>query len=183
MNNAERLAQDPTFRLTGPEKIWELGAAKTSRLRSFETEVLSQEENLTGLAVINRELIAKAEGLGFSQSVVLEMDSTEIPVYGQPENSAYKGHFESICYHPLLLFNREGGLIGEVAAARQRAQRPRLGTDAAAGDRRAVEGWQGRRFPRGRCSRQAGDLRSPGSAGREVHHPHPGQRQPGAGHC
>ena len=39
------------------------------------------------------------------------MDSTEIPVYGQQENSAYNGHFESTCYHPLLLFNREGDCL------------------------------------------------------------------------
>ena len=40
------------------------------------------------------------------------MDSTEIPLYGQQENSAYNGHFESTCYHPLLLFNREGDCLG-----------------------------------------------------------------------
>ncbi len=39
------------------------------------------------------------------------MDSTEIPVYGQQENSAYNGHFESTCYHLLLLFNREGDCL------------------------------------------------------------------------
>ena len=39
------------------------------------------------------------------------MDSTEIPVYGQQEQSAYNGHFESSCYHPLLLFNREGDCL------------------------------------------------------------------------
>ena len=39
------------------------------------------------------------------------MDSTEIPVYGQQENSAYNGHFESTCYHPLLLFNGEGDCL------------------------------------------------------------------------
>jgi hypothetical protein len=53
------------------------------------------------------ELIAKAEAFDSPQRVVLDMDSTEIPVYGQQENSAYNGHFESTCYHPLLLFNRE----------------------------------------------------------------------------
>src|SRR5664280_1797424 len=37
--------------------------------------------------------------------------STEIPVYGQQENSAYNGHFESTCYHPLLLFNAEGDCL------------------------------------------------------------------------
>src|ERR1039458_2932610 len=39
------------------------------------------------------------------------MDSTEIPVYGQQEHSAYNGHFECTCYHPLLLFNREGDCL------------------------------------------------------------------------
>jgi hypothetical protein len=43
--------------------------------------------------------------------VVLDVDSTEIPVYGQQEQSAYNGHFESTCYHPLLLFNREGDCL------------------------------------------------------------------------
>jgi len=35
VNDAERLAQDPTFRLMGSETIWERGAALTSRLQSF----------------------------------------------------------------------------------------------------------------------------------------------------
>ncbi len=84
MNDAERGSQDPTFRLIGSEKIWERGAALTSRLQSFETELLTQDENLAGLAAINRELIAKAEAVDSPQRVVLDMDSTEIPVYGQP---------------------------------------------------------------------------------------------------
>ena len=37
--------------------------------------------------------------------------STEIPVYGAQEQSAYNGHFESTCFHPLLLFNSEGGCL------------------------------------------------------------------------
>ena len=37
---------------------------------------------------------------------------------GQQEQSAYNGHFESSCYHPLLLFNREGDCL----AARQAGQ-------------------------------------------------------------
>src|ERR1035438_9865165 len=111
VNDAERLAQDPAFRLMGSERIWERGAALTSRLQSFETELLTQEENLSGLAAINRELIARAEAIEAPQRVVLDMDSTEIPVYGQQENSAYNGHFESTCYHPLLLFNGEGDCL------------------------------------------------------------------------
>ncbi len=111
VNDAARLSQDPTFRLIGSEKTWDRGAALTSRLQSFETEMLAEEENFGGLARINRELIAKAESIDAPQRVVLDMDSTEIPVYGQQEQSAYDGHFESTCYHPLLLFNREGDCL------------------------------------------------------------------------
>ena len=39
------------------------------------------------------------------------MDSKEVPVYGRQEQSAYNGHFESACYHPLLLFNRNGDCL------------------------------------------------------------------------
>jgi len=73
--------------------------------------MLTEEENFGSLARINRELIAKAEALDSPQRVVLDMDSTEIPVYGQQENSAYNGHFESTCFHTLLLFNREGDCL------------------------------------------------------------------------
>ena len=107
----ERLSQDPTFRLIGSRKIWERGAALTSRLQSFETELLTQAGNLAGLAALNRELIARAEAIDSPRRVVLDLDSTEIPVYGEQEQSAYNGHFESTCYHPLLLFNREGDCL------------------------------------------------------------------------
>jgi hypothetical protein len=80
----------------------------TSRLQSFETEVLTQEENLAGLAALNRELVAKAEAIASPRLVVLDMDSTEVRVHGRHEQSAYNGHFESTRYHPLLLFNRQG---------------------------------------------------------------------------
>jgi len=75
-------------------------------LQSLETELLAEPENLAGLRTINRELIAKAEAIDSPQRIVLDIDSTEIPVYGNQEQSAYNGHFESTCYHPLLLFNR-----------------------------------------------------------------------------
>ena len=111
VNDAEQLAHDPTFRLIGSEKIWERGAALASRVHSFETELLTQDTNLAGLAAINRDLVARVEAMEPSRRVVLDIDSTEVPVYGQQEQSAYNGHFESTCYHPLLLFNREGDCL------------------------------------------------------------------------
>jgi Transposase DDE domain group 1 len=123
VNDAARLSQDPAFRLIGSRKVWERGAALTSRLQSFETEVLTQAENLAGLARINGELLARAQAIDSPRRVVLDMDSAEVVVYGERERSAYNGHFESTCYHPLLLFNDLGDCLrvklrpGNVASA------------------------------------------------------------------
>src|ERR1017187_9263192 len=111
LNDAERLSQDPTLRLIGSEKIWDRGAALTSRLQTFETEMLAEQENFAGLGRLNRALIGKAETMDSGYRTVLDMDSTEIPVYGEQEQSAYNGHFESTCFHPLLLFNRDGDCL------------------------------------------------------------------------
>ena len=111
LNDAERVSIDPTFRLIGSQKIWDRGAALTSTLHGFETEMLASEENLLGLMALNRELVGQAEAFDDSERVVLDMDSTESPVHGQQEGSAYNGHFESVCYHPLLLFNGHGDCL------------------------------------------------------------------------
>jgi len=111
LNDAARLSADPTFRLMGSEKVWERGVALTSTLHWFETDLLTREENLTGLATLNRELVAHAEGVGSPHRVVLDMDSSESPVYGEQEQSAYNGYFGSVCYHPLFLFNSQGDCL------------------------------------------------------------------------
>lgn len=85
--------------------------ALISQLHSFETEMLAEEQNFAGLVRINRELIGRAEAIDPRQRVVLDMDSIEIPGYGNQDKSAYNGHFESTCDHPLPLLNREGNCL------------------------------------------------------------------------
>lgn len=112
LNDAERLAADPRFRLIGSPKIWDRGAALTSTLHWFETELLTQEENLVGLMAVNRELLAQAELPTHADRIVLDMDSSQSPVHGAQEGSAYNGHFQSVCYHPLFVFNEHGDCLG-----------------------------------------------------------------------
>jgi hypothetical protein len=111
LNDAERLATDPTFRLIGSPKIWDRGAALTSTLHWFETELLTREENLVGLMAVNRDVIGQAETFDRTDRTVLDMDSSESPVHGQQEGGAYNGHFETVCYHPLFLFNDHGDCL------------------------------------------------------------------------
>ncbi len=50
VNDAERLAHDPTMRWIVGGKAPERGAASSSQMGRFETEVLTQEANLMALA-------------------------------------------------------------------------------------------------------------------------------------
>jgi hypothetical protein len=105
-NDAERLAEDPTFRMLASRARREASVALTSTLHWFETEVLAEERNYQGLARLNTELVQR-EATG-TRRVTLDIDSAESPVHGAQEQSAYNGHFESVCYHPLFVFNQDG---------------------------------------------------------------------------
>src|SRR6266852_3981805 len=79
VNDAERLCHDPTFRLVGSEKIWVRGAALTSRLQTFETEMLAEEENFAGLARLNRALIGRAEAMDSAYTQISNSNSPYEP--------------------------------------------------------------------------------------------------------
>ena len=111
-NDAERLAQDPAMRVIVGWQGTDKQAASTNTMSRFETEVLTEEENLDGLARLNVEWVARAMAQTSDQRVILDMDSSESPVHGQQEGVAYNGHFESVCYHPLFLFNHFGDCEG-----------------------------------------------------------------------
>jgi Transposase DDE domain group 1 len=74
-------------------------------------QLQAEHGHFTGLARLNRELVGKAEAMDTCRRTVLDMDSTEIPVYGEQEEGAHAGHFESPCFHPLLLFNSKGDCL------------------------------------------------------------------------
>ena len=42
--------------------------------------------------------------------VILDLDSSVRPTHGEQEGTAYNGHFECTCYHPLFCFNQFGDL-------------------------------------------------------------------------
>src|SRR5262245_57105387 len=110
-NDAERLAEDPTFRMLASRERRETSVALTSTLHWFETDVLAEERNYRGLTRLNSELVQHAAARSPSRRVTLDIDSSESPVHGAQEQSAYNGHFESVCYHPLFVFNQPGDCL------------------------------------------------------------------------
>ena len=116
-NDAVRLSQDPAMRVIVGWQGSERKGASTSEMGRFETEFLTQEDNLKGVARINTQWVERAMAHTLHRRVILDMDSSESPVHGQQEGAAYNGHFECVCYHPLFLFNQ----FGDCEAAKLRS--------------------------------------------------------------
>ena len=74
-NDAERLAQDPAMRVIVGWQGTDKQAASTNTMSRFETEVLTEEENLDGLTRLNVEWVDTAMAHTSHQRVILDMDS------------------------------------------------------------------------------------------------------------
>jgi hypothetical protein len=61
----------------------------------FETKWLSQPENVAALAHPPGQWIDKAHSRRPPRIIVLDMDSSGCPTYGEQEGSADNGHFNS----------------------------------------------------------------------------------------
>ena len=116
-NDAERLADDPTMRVVVGERGIDRPAASTSAMSRFETEVLTQDSNVEGLARLNAKWVDGAISHTAHRRVILDMDSSESPVHGEQEGASYNGHFGSMCYHPLFVFNQFGDCEGAMLRA------------------------------------------------------------------
>jgi len=112
VNDAERLAVDPAMRhvVGGRATLPEKQAASTSEIGRFETDILSTKENLTTLMNLSGHWIDTVHERKPLKTLILDMDSSVSETYGSQEGTAYNGHFECMCYHPLFLFNQDGDL-------------------------------------------------------------------------
>ena len=110
VNDAERLARDPAMRAIVGREGLDRPAASTSQMGRFETEWLPTEANLAALAALSSTWIDRVHQRRPPDGVILDMDSSESPTFGQQEGSAWNGHVRRTCYHPLFVFNQFGDL-------------------------------------------------------------------------
>jgi hypothetical protein len=110
VNDAERLCRDPAMRWVVGDRAITGSAASASQMGRFETKRLSRPENLAALADLPGHWIDKVQQRRPPRIIVLDMDASESPTYGEQEGSACNGHFGCTCYHPLFVFNQLGYL-------------------------------------------------------------------------
>lgn len=105
-SDADRLGRDPAMRWIVGGKAVERNGASTSQMERFETELLATKDNLAALADLSGIWIDRVHDRHPPKLVVLDMDSSVSPAYGDREGAAYNGHFGCSCYHPLFVFNQ-----------------------------------------------------------------------------
>jgi hypothetical protein len=110
VNDAERLACDPAMRAIVGREGLDRPAASTSQMGRFETEWLAAEANLDVLSDLSGAWIDRVHRRRPPDGIILDLDSSESPTFGQQEGSTWNGHFRCTCYHPLFLFNQFGDL-------------------------------------------------------------------------
>ena len=109
-NDAERLSVDPAMRQVVGGRAKERTAASTSLMGRFETEILTQPQNLKVLMNQPGQWVDRVHNRKPIKKIILDMDSSDSPTFGRQEGSAYNGHFGYTCYHPLFVFNQFGDL-------------------------------------------------------------------------
>ena len=87
VNDADRLAHDPAMR-------WVVGgaavtgqAASTSQMGRFETEVMTEAKNLAALTDLSGHWIDRVHARRPVKGIVLDMDSSVSPTYGEQGRS------------------------------------------------------------------------------------------------
>ena len=112
VNDAKRLCVDPAMRhvVGGRAALSDQRAASASEVGRFETETLSTKSNLTALMKLSGRWIDTVHQRKPLRQLILDMDSSVSETYGRQQGTAYNGHFECLCYHPLFLFNQFGDL-------------------------------------------------------------------------
>ena len=110
VNDADRLGFDPAMRWIVGGKAVAGRAASASQMGRFETEWLTEGENLAALGDLSGQWIDRVHTQRPPKGIVLDMDSSVSPTFGEQEGTAYNGHFACTCYHPLFVFNQFGDL-------------------------------------------------------------------------
>lgn len=106
VNDADRLSCGPAMRWIVGGKADEGGAVSTSQMGRFETELVATEDNLASIADLRGIWVDRVYERNPPKAIILDMDSSESPTYGEQGGSAYYGHFGCTSYHPLFVFNQ-----------------------------------------------------------------------------
>jgi len=109
--DADRLRNNPAFRAVLSERALEKSAGSECTLGRFQKEILTQRGNLEKMNKMLMKWIKKVDARRGVKGIVLDLDSSTSPVYGEQEGASYHSCFGRKSYHPLFCFNQYGDCL------------------------------------------------------------------------
>jgi hypothetical protein len=109
-NDADRLRHDPVFQILADQPLGEpLGSQPTlSRWENSPSprDLLKLQDALLDwfVKICGKQVRKRGE-------ILLDVDSTDDPTYGQQQLSFFNGGYDQHMYHPLLIFERHTGCL------------------------------------------------------------------------
>ena len=158
LNDHEQLRNDVVFGLLSGKRELEAPLAGKSTLNRLELSGRSKRYHKisTSVEAIDRLLVDLfiESHTAMPEQIVLDLDATDIPLYGHQPERFFHGYYDSYCYLPLYIFAGDQLLCARLRAANQ---------DAAAGSIEEVRRIVAQLRQRGRKSRSCCAL-TPASA-------------------
>src|SRR5690348_2403796 len=109
-NDADRLRHDPVFQLLADQP---LGQPLSSQPTLSRWENTPSARELIGAHDGGLDAFVRLCGKQVRQrgEILLDVDSTDDPTYGQQQLSFFNGAYNQHMYHPLLIFERHTGCL------------------------------------------------------------------------
>ena len=120
-DEADHLAHDPMLRLLlGKKRL-----ASQPTMSRFAARL--DEDSIRQLEKVNRALLRLAYQRKHPKNIVLDVDTTLLPTYGEQEGGAYVHHYDAVGFHPIAVFD---GLTGDLVRIGLRKGNHYCGKDA-----------------------------------------------------
>jgi hypothetical protein len=109
-NDAQLLRHDPIFQMIADRELQQpLGSQPT--LSRWENSVRGRELVRLNTFLLDSFLSLYRAQVKRQGEILLDLDSTDDPTYGQQQLSMFNGHYGQTMYHPLLLWERNTGAL------------------------------------------------------------------------
>ena len=109
-NDADRLRHDPAFQILADQPLGEpLGSQPT--LSRWENSPSPRDLLRLQDALLDWFVKICGEQVRKRGEILLDVDSTDDPTYGQQQLSFFNGGYDQHMYHPLLIFERHTGCL------------------------------------------------------------------------
>ena len=109
-NDADRLRHDPTLQIVADQKLGEaLGSQPT--LSRWENAPSARDLVRLNDALLDEFIRLCGKQVRQRGEILLDIDSTDDPTYGQQQLTFFNGAYGQHMYHPMLIFERHTGCL------------------------------------------------------------------------